>query len=177
MAKLYKEPKTLQALNQLDQELQDHYDSKLDDYLGLMISFNDDDDRYDCTPDDAIIFGRTGVDGDHFAFMTSDWTVEDLEDAPIVFIQPMDFDNEIKLVARNLKDFISLFIELKELYLLERFEIYKNENDFIKDIEENYKDELESRTDEYSFIAEKLHKYIELNKIENVFNYIKDLRK
>ncbi|RUS47935.1 hypothetical protein [Cohnella sp. AR92] len=175
MSRLYAEPKALKVLTQIDKELQEQ-NSSLEEYMGLILSFNNDEDRYDCTPDDAIILGRTGVDGDHFAFLTKSGAVDDLEDAPIVFIQPMDFGNEVKLVARNLNDLLSLFIELKELYILERFDIYKNELDFINDYDENYKEELQARSDDHKFIVEKLQKGLELSEIKNVYNYIKELR-
>jgi len=174
--KKYKKPDTLKVLTQLDKELQDKHDSTLDDYLGFYINFDDDDDRYECTPEDAIIFGRTGTDGDHFAFLTNNGMIVDLEYAPIVFIQPMDFDNEVKLVARNIKEFISLYIQLKELYVLERFDMYKSESDFIKDYEENYQEDIDDREEELQFITMQLQKRIEIKKIENVYSYIKKLR-
>ncbi|WP_410511531.1 hypothetical protein PaeBR_15800 [Paenibacillus sp. BR2-3] len=171
----YKEPKTLKKLIQLDFELQEKYDSSLDDYMGFYISFNDDEDRYHCTPNDAVIFGRTGTDGDHFAFSTNNWTVEDLEECPILFIQPMD-DRKMKLVAQNIRDFIALFVQLKEVYVLERFDIYQNEADFINDYKE-YEDGIEERREELEFICSKLREAIDFVEIGNVFSYITKIRK
>lgn len=64
----YKMPASLEGIVRIDKELRKQHDGTLQDYMGFYISFNNDEDRYYCTPDDAIIFGRTGADGDHFAF-------------------------------------------------------------------------------------------------------------
>ncbi|WP_339266720.1 hypothetical protein NYE54_24025 [Paenibacillus sp. FSL K6-1330] len=80
-----------------------------------------------------MIFGKTGVGGDHFAFYTFNQSIKDLEEATIIFIQRMFFEKAVNLVARNLKDFLALFITLKELYVIERFKLYKSKSDFIKD--------------------------------------------
>ena len=67
-----------------------------------------DDTYYTVTPVDAITFCRTGGDGCHFAFLTDFGAQNDLENAPIVFVSPMDWDDYVKLVARNLRDFLGL---------------------------------------------------------------------
>ncbi|MGV2881198.1 hypothetical protein [Paenibacillus taichungensis] len=61
-------PESLVDIVRIDKEIRERHDETFQDYVGFYISFNNDDDRYYCTPDDAIVFGRTGVDGDHFAF-------------------------------------------------------------------------------------------------------------
>lgn len=143
-----KMPETLRKLVQIDEKLREDYGLMLQDYIGFYITFNDDEDRYYCTPHDSVIFGRTGVDGDHFAFYTFKGAVRDLEEAPIIFIQPMSFGNEVSLVARNLKDFLALFINLRELYILERFELYSSKNDLMNDYNENYASGINSRKSE-----------------------------
>ncbi|MGE7823279.1 hypothetical protein [Paenibacillus sp. NPDC093718] len=147
----YKRPKTLEKLVQLDQELHQLHGQTVNDYIGFYISFNNDDDRYECTPEDAVVFGRTGVGADHFAFYTFNQSLKDLEEAPIIFIQPM-FEKTVHLVARNLRDFLALFITLKEIYVLERFEYYKGQSDFIKDYNENYLKDIDSRESEFQFL-------------------------
>ncbi|MDG0791433.1 hypothetical protein OMP38_11560 [Cohnella ginsengisoli] len=102
---------TLTALLELDNELKTHFDSSLEDCMGMMVR-REEGMKYDCTPDDAKVFAFTGVDGDHFAFSTANGTISDLEYAPILFIQPMCFENSVKLIARNIRDFLSLFLSL-----------------------------------------------------------------
>lgn len=55
--------------------------------------------------------------------------IASLEDAPILFIQPVIFNHPVKKVARNIRDFIAVFIALKEIYVLERFTYYHSEVD------------------------------------------------
>jgi hypothetical protein len=106
----YQIPETLKKLKTLDNILQEQYQSSLDDYLGFNLIDQDEEEdfRYDCTPVDALVFATTGMGGDHFVFNTKKGTIENLEEAPIIFIQPMDFEKPNKLVARNIKDLLSL---------------------------------------------------------------------
>ncbi|GIO31778.1 hypothetical protein [Paenibacillus sp. USDA918EY] len=171
-------PETLERLVLLDTELRKDYGRTIDDYIGFYISFNNDEDRYYCTPNDSIVFGRTGVNGDHFAFYTFKGSTIDLEEAPIIFIQPMSFGNEISLVARNLKDFLSLFVSLREIYILERFRFYNNKMDFINDYNENYFTGINSRESDLYFFIELLREKIKgIKEINDVYKYITELRK
>lgn len=68
------------------------------------------------------------------------------------------FENAVNLVARNLRDFLALFITLKEIYVLERFEYYKSQSDFIKDYNENYLKDIDSRESELQFFIEELRR-------------------
>ncbi|WP_435921114.1 hypothetical protein [Paenibacillus sp. DYY-L-2] len=170
-------PETLDKLVQLDTELRKDYGRTIDDYIGFYITFNDDEDRYYCTPNDSIVFGRTGVGGDHFAFYTNKGSIIDLEEAPIIFIQPMSFGNEVSVVARNLKDFLSLFINLRELYILERFRFYKSKNDFINEYNEKYLTGINSRESDLNFFIELLREKIKgITEIINVYEHISELR-
>jgi hypothetical protein len=175
----YKMPETLEKLVQLDKDLHQCNGHTVDHYIGLYISFNHDDDRYECTPEDAVVFGRTGVGGDHFAFYTFNQSIKDLEEAPIIFIQPMFFENAVNLVARNLRDFLALFITLKELYVLERFKLYKSKSDFIKDYNENYLKDKDLRESELEFFIEELRDNVVegITEINDAYAYITDLRK
>lgn len=174
----YNMPETLKKLVQLNQELHQLHGQTVHDYIGFYISFNDDDDRYECTPEDAVVFGRTGVGGDHFAFYTFNQSLKDLEEAPIIFIQPM-FEKTVNLVARNLRDFLALFITLKEIYVLERFEYYKSQSDFIKDYNENYLKDIDLRKNELEFFIEELRENVVegITEINDAYAYITDIRK
>ncbi|SEB22966.1 hypothetical protein SAMN03159332_4705 [Paenibacillus sp. 276b] len=174
----YEMPETLLDIVRIDKELRERHDGTFEDYVGFYISFNNDDDRYYCTPDDAIVFGRTGVDGDHFAFLTFNGSISDLEEAPIIFIQPMASGDQVTLVARNLKELLALFINLKEIYVLERFRLYKNKLDFINDYNDNYLKDIRLREKDSNLINDLLRRSVEgIVNIDDVYEYITELKK
>lgn len=174
MVKRYEMPETLQRLFRLDEQLIEQYGKNFDDFFGASLSF--EEEGYNRTPDDAIVFLWTGVDGDHFAFLTDGGTVDTLENAPILFIQPMDSDEPYKPVAKNIKEFLALYVQLKELYLFEWLPSYKSEEDFLQ----NYKDEFEEGILEYeeekNIIISAIKQDIQLPKIDGVFAYIQEIK-
>ncbi|WP_143781136.1 hypothetical protein [Paenibacillus amylolyticus] len=174
----YKMPESLVDIVRIDKKLREQHVGTIDDYMGFYISFNNDDDRYYCTPDDAIVFGRTGADGDHFAFFTFNRSISDLEEAPVIFIQPTAFGNQVTLVARNLKDFVALFINLKEVYVLERFRFYKNKLDFMNDYNDNYMEDIKMRESDNQLIIELLKENIKgITEIDDVYEYMIESQK
>lgn len=101
-----------------------------------------------------------------------------MEEAPIIFIQPTAFGNQVTLVARNLKDFIALFINLKEIYVLERFRFYKNKLDFTNDYNDNYMEDIKMRESDNHLIIELLKENIKgIAEIDDVYEYIIESRK
>ncbi|MCK5831099.1 MAG: hypothetical protein KAH20_12455 [Methylococcales bacterium] len=76
--------------------------------LGFHIHY---DYHYYCTPLDTIPFAGTGGNGTHFCFLTDFGTMSDLNNTNIVCVSPLD-DPPVKLVAKNLKDFLHLVITL-----------------------------------------------------------------
>lgn len=100
----YTIPPTLQTLIDLEKELggcERFYDG-LHFYLSLSNL------RYFNTPSDVIVFGNLGVDGIHYGFLTDYGSVSTLEEAPIVCVCPMDFDHPIRLIAKNLREFLRI---------------------------------------------------------------------
>lgn len=89
------------------------------------------------------------------------------------------FDKAVNLVARNLGDFLALFITLKEIYVLERFGFYKSQSDFIKDYNENYLKDIDLRENELEFYIEELRENVVdgITEINDAYAYITDLRK
>ncbi|WP_162487615.1 hypothetical protein [Paenibacillus sp. LC231] len=83
------------------------------------------------------------------------------------------------MVARNLRDFLALFITLKDIYVLERFEFYKSQSDFIKDYNENYLKDIDLRENELEFFIEELRENVVegITEINDAYAYITDLRK
>ncbi|WP_433944942.1 hypothetical protein [Paenibacillus sp. SN-8-1] len=89
----------------------------------------------------------------------------------------MAFGNEVSLVARNFKDFLSLFINLRELYILERFRLYSSRVDFVKDYDKHYSEGISSRESEHDFFIKLLRENVEgIIDINDVYQYINDLR-
>ena len=69
-----------------------------------------DDIYYAVTPIDSVSFCHTGGDGCHFAFLTDFGQHTDLENAPIVFVSPMDWDDYVRIVAWNIRDLLGLVL-------------------------------------------------------------------
>ncbi|MBT2730689.1 hypothetical protein J7E63_28150 [Bacillus sp. ISL-75] len=78
------------------------------DVLGYYFSYEGVDSRYLNTPLDVIAFARPGSDGIHFGFLTDFGQRKDLENTYIVRVSPMDFDDPVKIVARNIHDFLRI---------------------------------------------------------------------
>jgi len=83
--------------------------------LGFYIAF---DHHYSLTPLDMIPFAGTGGDGIHFCFLTDFGAVLDLNDSAIVCVSPTN-DPPVKLVAKNLKDFLRLVVALGKAEFLD----------------------------------------------------------
>ncbi|WP_145048201.1 hypothetical protein [Paenibacillus xylanexedens] len=158
-------------LLQLDEEIKLTYNTTLDNYLGIQI-LRSEGTMYECTPEDAKVFAYTGMGGDHFAFSTQHGMIYDLDQAPVLFVQPMIFDCPVKVVARNIRDFFSLYLSLKEIYILERFDWYKSEKDMFLDIEENYAESIIERSDDINFLSDKLEQYLAIKPIGNAYSYV-----
>ncbi|MBB3114802.1 hypothetical protein FHS18_006963 [Paenibacillus phyllosphaerae] len=118
----------------------------------------------------------TGADGDHFVFLTDGGTVESLENAPILFIQPMDFSDPYKPVAKNIKEFLALYVQLKELYLFEWLPSYKTEEEFLQHYKDVFEEGILEYEEEKNIIISAIEKAIQLPKIEGVFSYMKELK-
>jgi hypothetical protein len=104
----YEIPKTLVNAINLQSELNSEGLTQFGDLGGLFFSYEKIDTRYLNTPLDVIQFARTGSDGVHFGFLTDFGQVNDLENAYIVRVSPMDSDDPVQIVARNLRDFLRL---------------------------------------------------------------------
>lgn len=101
-----------------------------------------------------------------------------MEEAPVIFIQPTAFGNQVTLVARNFKDFVALFINLKEVYVLERFRFYKNKLDFMDDYSDNYLKDIRMRESDNNLIIELLKDNIKgITEIDDVYEYMIESKK
>ncbi|OLS41299.1 hypothetical protein [Bacillus sp. MRMR6] len=141
------------------------------DLLGFYFELADLDSRYLNTPLDLISFARPGVDGIHYGFLTDFGGVGDLEDAYIVRVSPMDFDEPVKIVARNLQDFLRILcftpnaldildITTSEAQFKQDSDLFSTKND-----DENQKRVREILQNEFS-----------LEPIENLYHYLQQVK-
>ena len=68
---------------------------------------------YFCTPQDAEVFGWTGVDGSHFCF------IPDFGDT-VFAVSPMEPPNYVHPVARDFRDFLRLLLACGHAISLEQ---------------------------------------------------------
>lgn len=104
----YAIPRMLDDIINLQEELNKEGLLQFGEIGGLYFSYYEIDTRYLNTPLDVIAFAGSGSDGIHFGFLTDFGQVRDLEDAYIVRVSPMDFDDPVQIVARNIHDFLRL---------------------------------------------------------------------
>lgn len=119
----YHVPPTLQKLIDLHEELDDAEQF----YRGLHFYLALGGFRYFNTPCDVIVFGNIGMDGIHYGFLTDFGFVPDLEMAPIVCISPMDFDRPTRIVAKNLREFLSINLTDEALF----YNDFENEKSYL----------------------------------------------
>lgn len=134
--------------------------------------------RYSVTPSDVVVFGNVGVDGIHYGFLTDYGTVTDLETAPIVCVSPMDFDGPIRIVARNLREFLG--VNMIDSALL--YNEFKDEIDYIEAKERWAKeaaDSLIELSETDRLVQERAAKYLleELRVpiIDNPYRYVQEV--
>ncbi|MEH6939635.1 hypothetical protein V7056_17565 [Bacillus sp. JJ664] len=104
----YEIPKTLNEIIDFQKQLKSEGLLAYDELMGFDFSLAEIDTRYLNTPVDVIQFASPGVDGVHFGFLTDFGQVKDLEDAYIIRVSPMDSDDPVRIVARNIHDFLRL---------------------------------------------------------------------
>lgn len=65
--------------------------------------------RYSCTPENSLMFARTGMDGEHFSFLVQEEAVD--EQSPVIFTAPANFGGPYNvIVAENFCMFIGLLL-------------------------------------------------------------------
>ncbi|WP_144460738.1 hypothetical protein [Siminovitchia fortis] len=140
--------------------------------LGLI--FQSDYFAYDVTPYDVITFASTGCDGIHFGLLTDFGTVSDLEDAFVVCISPMDFGSHIKIVARNIREFVGLICTMKDAVTVSNFNHMKEEEEYLRLLKKLKQEDSEN--EEYieraNYVAEKIKSAIGCEIIEDVYHYV-----
>lgn len=172
----YKEHESLKKLYGLNQR--EDFETET---IGFILGY---DKPYCPAPIDIIPFGRTGGDGCYFAFLTDFGAYDSIEDCPIVFISPTDFDDQKpgqanKMFAENFMDFLSIMTEMTYAEII-RFEDLKT-MDFESKI-----NEIKKETEIYDSPRLKqlqqstiklLKENFRITKIDDLNTYYQDLEK
>ena len=169
----YDVPQTLQTLIELEKELGDseHFYDGLHFYLSLT------DFRYFNTPSDVIVFGYIGADGIHYGFLTDYGSVSDLEEAPIVCVCPMDFDQPTRIIAKNLREFLRVNCTDDPLF----YNYFANEDRYVafkkeQEVEHASYPPSEQQLSNQARIKNFLEENIQMPIIENPYDYIQTVR-
>jgi hypothetical protein len=169
----YQVPEALQQVLSLQEKLNDEGVSPYGDLLGLYFSLEGLESRYLNTPLDVISFARPGVDGIHYGFLTDFGTVNSLEEAYIVRVSPMDFDDPVKLVARNLNDFLQLLGNTSDAVELLDTTTSKQEYDrLVKEYPELTNPDLETDLPDRKAFIEAFH----ISKVNDLYGYFQRLK-
>ena len=133
-------------------------------------------------PIDNIPFAWTGGDGCYFGFLTDFGNNSNLEEAPIIFVSPADFDKKnphwgVKLFARNIKDFLSIMIKTWYAEIVRFNEL--TEMDFkgaIKVMHDEYEEfDSDKEKAERKRVIDFISNNFDLKTIDNLNEYYKSL--
>ncbi|WP_336989781.1 hypothetical protein ABXS71_22235 [Bacillus infantis] len=167
----YDVPQTLKKLIQFENTLNDSEQF----YHCFHFYLSNDGDRYFNTPSDVAVFGRIGVDGIHYGFLTDFGSAADLETAPIVCVSPMDFDAPTRIVARNIKEFLGINLTDSSLFCNQ----FGSEEKYLA-AKAHWAEEAENSpyqpSEQDNLIREKAEKFlwedIQVPQIENPYQYV-----
>ncbi|WP_142244678.1 hypothetical protein [Peribacillus simplex] len=169
LGKYMKMPPTFEKLQKLEKVIEKEGYSLADLSLYLQVNFP----HYEITPCDVIPFANIGCDGIHYGFLSDFGMVSDLENAFIVCISPMDdFDEHIKIVARNIREFVNLVCKMKDATTISNINLIKEEEQYISLLKELKKEEIEEYEEQANYIVEKIISTFGCEIIEDVYQYV-----
>jgi hypothetical protein len=137
-----------------------------------VIGFNPDEYRsgYFNTPLDVVTFGWTGWDGEHFGFLTDFGAATNLEEAPIVMVSPMNFDQPAIVVAGNIREFLRIaMMDFSLLYFN-----YGNEQEYLEEMGELASEgyaETEKDRENKRVVRERIEEGLDLPSIKDPYTY------
>ncbi len=162
-------PEIIFKLKQID----DHYSEKFGlETLGFHIDLESAD--YDLTPPDLISFAWTGGDGIHFGFLTDFSELKDLTQAYIVCVSPTN-DPPIKIVARNINEFLIIVCQLKDAEALDDLDFDIPEKEWLTEIEL----ELDENNEDFNNTMQMiqiLKSEFNLKEMSSIYDYIEEVR-
>jgi len=168
---MYEVPKEIHQLIGLEKELQKERLSLA--RIGLMPVKQFD--SYAITPPDVIVFAETGGGGIHFGFLTDFSSVSNLNEAPIVCVTPTNFP-PIRLVARNIREFLNLASSVPYVEMLESLWAFSNFEQVTELFRVFEKDSSSNGTNEREAIFSRFRKTFGTQPIE-VLPYLSSVKK
>jgi hypothetical protein len=169
----YKKPECLINIERLAKEHQLNLET-----IGFFLDITK---PYFPAPIDIIPFASTGGDGCYFAFVTDFGYQIDLEEAPILFVSPTDFDqtkpNQANILfAANFNDFLSIMLKIWYAESIRFKDVTKM--DFDKEID-RIKSEANGVDNESNYkrkvVTEVLTQNFKIREIDNLNEYFQSL--
>lgn len=169
----YEVPDTLNRIISLQHDLNQAGFLQYGDLLGYYFGREGLDSRYLNTPLDVIAFARPGVDGIHYGFLTDFGSVKQLEEVYIVRVSPMDFDEPVKIVARNIHDFMRILCYTP--IALDLVDTSTSEDDF-KQLVTKYPELALSQIDDHNPVNEIFKETFQLEPIPDIYAYMQKIK-
>jgi len=122
--------------------------------------------HYDSTPENAIIFATTGVDGCHYCVVPKQGY--SIDESPIYYVSPMDWEDTVVWVAKDFVDFLSLGVALGSFtYTSDCHSCERDE--FLEFIEESWAEaDAEKKLNSIKLLEE----YFPLKKYDDFYEHI-----
>ncbi|MDQ0862303.1 hypothetical protein [Bacillus sp. V2I10] len=169
LGKYLKMSSTFEQLRKLEEILKKEGDSLGED---LNLFLHSERFAYDVTPYDVITFASTGMDGLHFGLLTDFGTVLDIENAFVVCVSPMDYGEHIKIVARNIMEFVGLICTMKSAVAISNFIFFQEEARYVDYLKELKQQENDEYTEKANYIIANLMSTIKCELIDDVYDYV-----
>lgn len=129
------------------------------------------EERYHCTPVEAVLLASIGIDGIHYCILPMD--SKSLDDSPVFVVSPHSYV-EVLPVAENITDFISLVVTLKEAGGIEAAAL-RDKDSFLQYFEEDPLDDPE-----YPVLVNEAIEYCKqkfnIGELENPYEYIQTMK-
>ena len=171
----YPIPNRLNEIMTIQKQVNDQGLEKYGDLLGYYFTHEGISTRYLNTPLDVIAFARPGIDGIHYGFLTDFGQVDDLHNAYIVRVTPMDFENPVQIVARNMNDFIRIICYYPNaMEFLHINSTKANIDQFLNDYPMLSKDKIVS--EKAYHVQQILIDALQLEPIDNIEKYFHDIQ-
>jgi len=124
--------------------------------------------RYDSTPKDALIFASSGVDGCHYCAVPNQG--RSIDESPVYYVSPMDFEGTVVWVAKNFIDFLSIGAAMGSFTFISSCP-FVNKEKFENLVEESWN---ENCKEEKMKAIKQLEEHFPLIRYKDVFKHIKE---
>jgi hypothetical protein len=170
----YSIPEQLELVIEMQKQLEKDGLLEYEDLLGYYFSYDGLESRYLNTPLDVISFARPGSDGIHYGFLTDFGDLSDLSNAYIVRVSPMDFDDPVKIVAKNFHDFmriISFSANAPDI-----FDISTSKDEFEQFLKEYPELSTGINNEKQNKVREMITNKFQLEPIDSLYDYLQKVK-